>query len=68
MNYKKLLQEYTPKELADAFVFSVKLSPKKQREADQQLAEALRQSREKMTKEERLAGILMGLKFRMEDY
>lgn len=68
MNYKKLLQEYTPKELADAFVFPVKLSPKKQREADQQLAEALRQSREKMTKEERLAGILMGLKFRMEDY
>jgi hypothetical protein len=68
MNYKKLLQEYTPKELAEAFVFPVKLSPKKQREADQQLAEALKKSREKMTKEDRLAGSLMGLKFRMEDY
>ena len=36
MSYKKLLQEYTPKELAEAFVFPVKLPPKKQREADQQ--------------------------------
>jgi hypothetical protein len=68
MSYKKLSQEFTPKELAEAFIFPVKLSPKKQKEADKQLAEALRVSREKMTKEERLTGSLMGLKFRMEDY
>ena len=68
MSYKKLLQKFTPKELAEAFIFPVKLSPKQQREADQQLSEALKRSREKMTKEERLAGSLMGLKFRMEDY
>jgi hypothetical protein len=68
MSYKKLLQEFTPKELAEAFIFPIKLSPKKQKEADEQLAQALKKSREKMTKEERLAGSLMGLKFRMEDY
>ena len=68
MSYKKLSKEFTPEELADAFVFPVKLSPKKQREADKQLAEALQKSREKMTKEERLTGSLMGLKFRIQDY
>ena len=68
MSYKKLSQKYTPQELAQAFVFPTKLSPRKQREADRQLTEALKNSREKMTKEERLAGSLMGLKFRMEDY
>lgn len=68
MSYKKLLQEFTPEELAEAFVFPVKLSPKKQKEADQQLSEALKLSRLKMTKKELLTGSLMGLKFRMEDY
>jgi hypothetical protein len=68
MSYKKLLQEFTPEELAEAFVFPMKLSPKQQRIADQQLSEALRLSREKMTRQERLAGSLMGLRFRMEDY
>lgn len=68
MSYKKLLKEFTPRELAEAFVFPVKLSPKKQKEADQQLSEALKRSRGKMTEEEVLAGSLMGLKFRMEDY
>lgn len=65
---KKLLQQFTPEELAEAFIFPVKLSTKQQKLADQQLSEALKKSREKMTKEERLAGSLMGLKFRMEDY
>ena len=68
MSYRKLLQEFTPKELAEAYVFPVKLSPKQQKEADCQLSEALKKSRDNMTKDERLAGSLMGLKFRMEDY
>jgi hypothetical protein len=68
MSYKKLSKKFTPEELADAFVFPVKLSPKQQREADRQLVEAIRHSREKMSPEVRLAGGLMGLKFRMEDY
>ena len=68
MSYKKLSQKFTPKELAEAFVFPVKLSPKQQRVADQQLADARKKSLEKMTEEERLTGNLMGLKFRMEDF
>jgi hypothetical protein len=68
MSYKKLLQQFTPEELAESFIFPVKLSPKKQKEADRQLSEALKKSREKMTWEEQLTGRLMGLKFRMEDY
>jgi hypothetical protein len=68
MSYKKLLQKYSPEELAESLIFPVKLSPKKQKESDRQLAEALRLAREKMTEEEKLAGNLMGLRFRMEDY
>jgi hypothetical protein len=68
MSYKKLLQEFTPEELAESFIFPVKLSAKQRKVADQQLAGAIKKSREKMTEEERLAGRLMGLKFRMKDY
>jgi hypothetical protein len=68
MSYKKLSKEFTSAELAEAFVFPKKLSPKQQREADKQLAYARQLSMEKMTAEEQLAGNMMGLKFRMEDY
>jgi len=67
MSYKKLSLEFTPEELAESFIFPVKLSAKQKKVADQQLAEAIKKSREKMTVEERLAGRLMGLKFRMKD-
>jgi len=68
MSYKKLLQEQSPKDLADSFVFPAKLSPKQQKAADLQLAEARQKAREKMTDEEKLTGRLMGLRFQMEDY
>jgi len=68
MSYKKLLQENSPKDLAESFVFPVKLSAKQQKSADLQLAEARQKAREKMTDAEKLTGRLMGLKFRMEDY
>ena len=68
MSYKKLLQEFTPEELAESFIFPVRLSAKQKKEADLQLAEALKKAREKMTEDERLAGKLIGLKFRMKDY
>lgn len=68
MSYKKLLQEYSPKDLAESFVFPVKLSAKQQKSADLQLAEARQKLREKMTDAEKLTGRLMGFKFRMEDY
>ncbi len=68
MSYKKLLHEHSPKDLAESFVFPVKLSAKQQKAADLQLAEARQKAREKMTEAEKLTGKLMGLKFRMEDY
>lgn len=68
MSYKKLSQEFTPKELAEAFVFPVKLTAKQQKLADQQLAAARKISQEAMTDDERLTGNLMGFKFRMEEY
>ncbi len=37
MNYKKLLQEHSPKDLAESFVFPVKLSAKRQKAADLKL-------------------------------
>jgi len=68
MSYKKLLQELSPQELAESFVFPVKLSAKQQKAADLLLTEARQKVREKMTDTEKLTGRLMGLKFRMEDY
>ena len=68
MSYKKLLQENNSKDIAESFVFPVKLSAKQQKSAELQLAEARENTREKMTEAEKLTGRLMGLKFRMEDY
>jgi len=68
MSYKKLLQEHSPKDLAESFVFPLKLSAKQQKTADLQLTEARQKAREKMTDAEKLTGRLMGLKFQMEGY
>jgi hypothetical protein len=68
MSYKKLSQEFTPKELAESFIFPVKLSDKQKKLADRQLAEAMKKSRENLTDDERLTGRLLGLRFRMTDY
>jgi len=68
MSYKKLLQENNNKDLAESFVFPVKLSAKRQKSAELQLAEARQRARDKMTDAEKLTARLMGLKFRMEDY
>lgn len=67
MSYKKLRQEHSPQELVESFVFPIKLSAKQQA-AYLQLAEARQKVQEIMTGKEKLVGILMGLKFQMEDY
>ncbi len=68
MSYKKLLQKFTPGELAESLVFPVKLSAKQKKLADQQLAEAIKKSRDNKSDEERLSGRLLGLKLQMKDY
>ena len=68
MSYKKLLKKYTPEELAEAFVFPVKLTAKQQKEAAKQLAAARKKIQEDMTDEDRLSLRLYGLRFQLEDY
>lgn len=66
--YKKLIKEHTPEELAEAFVFPVKLTKKQKKEAAEQLAAARKKSRESMTEETKNSLRLYHLRFRIEDY
>jgi plasmid maintenance system antidote protein VapI len=68
MSYKKLRKQYTPEELAEAFVFPVKLTAKQKKEAAVQLAEARKKSQQAMTEETKLASHLWHLRFTMEEY
>jgi len=68
MSIKKLFEQHTPEELAESFVFPVKLTAKQQREAGIQLAEHRAKRREEMTEAEKLNLRLLQLKFRLEDY
>lgn len=67
MSYKKLLQQHTPEELAEAFVFPVKLTAKQQKEAAEQLAAARKKTQKEMTDEDRLSCKLYQLRFHIED-
>jgi len=54
MSIKKLFEQYTPEEIADAFVLPVKLTDKQQPESDRQLAEHRENRRAEMTETEKL--------------
>jgi plasmid maintenance system antidote protein VapI len=66
--YKKLIKEHTPEELAEAFVFPVKLTKKQKKEAAEQLAAARKKTQAEMTEETRNSLRLYHLRFRIEDY
>jgi len=66
--YKKLIKEHTPEELAEAFVFPVKLTKKQKKEAAEHLAAARKKSQAEMTEETKNSLRLYHLKFRIEDY
>ena len=68
MSVKKIFEQYTPEEIADAFVFPIKLTAKQQLEADRQLAEHREKRRAEMTETEKLHFKLLQLKFQLEDY
>jgi plasmid maintenance system antidote protein VapI len=68
MSYKKLLKKYTPEELADAFVFPVKLTAKQKKEAAEQLAAARKRTQAAMSDETKFGLLAFHLKFRIEDY
>jgi plasmid maintenance system antidote protein VapI len=68
MSYKKLLKEHTPEELAEAFVFPVKLTVKQKKEAAEHLAAARKKGKEEMSESTKFGLRLYHLKFRLEDY
>jgi plasmid maintenance system antidote protein VapI len=68
MSYKKLRKKFTPEELADAFVFPVKLTAKQKKEAAAQLATARKRTQAEMTDETKFSLNAFGLRFRIEDY
>jgi transcriptional regulator with XRE-family HTH domain len=68
MSAKKIFEKYAPEEIAGAFVFPAKLTPKQQLEADRQLAEHRTKRRAEMTEAEKLQVKLLQLKFKLEDY
>jgi plasmid maintenance system antidote protein VapI len=68
MSYKKLSKKYSPEELADAFVFPVKLTAKQKKEAAVQLAAARKRTQAEMTDETKFSLNAFGVRFRIESY
>lgn len=65
---KNISKKYTRKELAEAIVFPVALTPAQKKQAMVQLAAARKKSQAKMTETDRLSLRLLQLKFQLEDY
>jgi 5-hydroxyisourate hydrolase-like protein (transthyretin family) len=68
MSYKKLRKKFTPEELADAFVFPVKLTAKQKKEAAEQLAAARKRTQAEMTDETKFSLTAFHIRFQIEDY
>jgi hypothetical protein len=68
MSYKKLSKKFTPEELAEGFVFPVKLTAKQKKEAAKQLAAARKRTQAAMSDEAKFGLQVFHLKFRIEDY
>lgn len=65
---KRLLEKYTPEELAEAFVFRSTLTPEEQKQADKELNEHRLKMIGAMTPEQKITGQLFRLRFHIEDY
>jgi plasmid maintenance system antidote protein VapI len=68
MSYKELLKKYGPEELANGFVFPVKLTAKQKKEAAVQLAAARKRTQAEMTDETKFSLNAFGVRFRIESY
>jgi plasmid maintenance system antidote protein VapI len=66
--FKKLSQEYTNEELAEAFVFPHGLSTSEKAEADEELQKYRFQRLREATEEQRLLADLVQLRIKIEDY
>jgi hypothetical protein len=63
-NYEK----YTPEEQAEAYVFPANLTEEERRIMNAEMKELRMQQLAEMSKEDKIRGQLLGLKFRMQDY
>ena len=63
-----LFEKYTPEELAEGYVFRVKLSKKQQQESDLALKEELARRRSEYSPEFKTQARLLQLRFQLEDY
>ena len=63
-----LFEKYTPEELAEGFVFPVKLTKKQQQESDLALKEELARRRSEYSPEFKREMRLLQLKFQLQDY
>lgn len=68
MKTDKISKKYTPKELADSFVFRTKLTTKEKKESDMQLMEMRKKIQKAITPKQLLLSRIMQLKFQIEDY
>lgn len=62
------MQQYTPEELAESFVFPVKYTARQQKEADRALAEARQKSQAAMIEDQKIELDLYQLRFQLESY
>lgn len=67
MNYRRIRRKYSEAELAESFVFPIKLSAGQQREAASQLAVIRSIRQQAATNKDKLISCLLSLHFQLED-
>lgn len=68
MKTDKILEKYSPEEIADAIVFKNPIPEEKKQEAANELAEARKRNSENLTEKQKLYAKVLQLRFLMEDY
>lgn len=68
MNTKEEKIKHTSEELAEAYVYPVRLTAEERKEADKQLKTARANIQSEMTAEDKLTADILQLRFRLEDY
>lgn len=68
MKTDKLLKKYSPKELAESFIFRTKLTAKQRKESNIRLQDMRKKNQEKATPQQLLLSRLLQLKYQIEDY
>lgn len=68
MQNKEIIASYTAEDIAQSFVLPVKLTPKQQKLAADELAKQRAKTQSAMSEKTRLSLELLQLKFRLEDY